>query len=181
MEKYVALLRGINISGKNKISMAELKLVFQKLGLLDVVTYINSGNVIFSSDTENKDDLIVKIKAAIMDNFKLDIPVTVVSKKELIDIIKNAPKWWGTNDKEIYDNTIFMISPTTVEEVYEAIGDPKLEYEKVDKYNNVIFWSANLKNFSKTKWSKIASSSVNNKVTIRNANTVKKLLEIIES
>jgi uncharacterized protein (DUF1697 family) len=180
MKKYIALLRGINISGKNKISMPSLKLAFEEIGFLDVITYINSGNVIFSSNIQDKNELIRKIEDIIVDKFKLDIPVTVLSAKELSDILKNAPKWWDTDNKEIYDNAIFVISPTSVEEVFAEVGDAKPEYEKVCNYGNVIFWSALLKSFSKTRWSKIASSSVNNKVTIRNANTIKKLLELVE-
>ncbi|WP_024622314.1 DUF1697 domain-containing protein [Metaclostridioides mangenotii] len=180
MEKYIALLRGVNVGGKNKISMPELKLAFEEIGFLDVITYINSGNVIFSSNTQDKSELIRKSESIIEDKFKLSIPVTVISAKELSDILKNAPVWWNTEDKEIYDNAIFVIPPTSVEEVFAVVGNAKPEYEKVDNYGNVIFWSASLKTFNKTRWSKTASSSVNKNVTIRNANTTKKLLELTE-
>ena len=180
MEKYIALLRGVNVGGKNKISMPELKLAFEEIGFLDVITYINSGNVIFSSNTQDKSELIRKSKSIIEDKFKLSVPVTVISAKELSDVLKNAPVWWNTEDKEIYDNAIFVIPPTSVAEVFAEVGKAKPEYEKVDSYGNVIFWSASLKTFNKTRWSKTASSSVNKDVTIRNANTTKKLLELTE-
>jgi uncharacterized protein (DUF1697 family) len=178
MEKYIALLRGVNVGGKNKISMPALRIAFEKIGFLDVITYINSGNVIFSSDIKNESELIRISESAIADTFSLSIPVTVVSAKALSDILKNAPDWWGTDNKEIYDNAIFVISPTSVEEVFIEVGAAKPEYEKVSSHANVIFWSASLKDFSKTRWSKIANSSVNNKVTIRNANTTRKLLKL---
>lgn len=180
MEKHIALLRGINVGGKNKISMPELKLAFEEIGFSDVMTYINSGNVIFSSDTQEKTKLIGEIEAIIEKRFRISIPVTVISAKELLDVLDNAPVWWNTDNKEIYDNAIFVISPTNVEEVFAEVGTAKEEYEKVDSYRNVIFWSASLKHFNKTRWSKIASSAVNNKVTIRNANTTRKLLELAE-
>lgn len=175
MAKYIALLRGINISGKNKISMPLLKLAFEQIGFLDVITYINSGNVIFSSDIQDKSELIKKCEAIIADRFMLDIPVTVVAATDLSDILTHAPQWWGI-DKDVINYGIFVISPTTVEEVFAAVGDVKPEYEKVAHHGNVIFWSAPLKTFSKARWSKIASSSVNNHVTIRNASTINKLL-----
>ena len=53
MKRYIAFLRGVNISGKNKVPMAELKKCFEKLGFGEVKTYLNSGNVIFSSDEDN--------------------------------------------------------------------------------------------------------------------------------
>lgn len=175
MEKYIALLRGINISGKNKISMPTLKSAFEELGFSEVVTYINSGNVVFSSHIQDEDELIRKCEAIITDKFMLNIPVTVVSANDLSETLKHAPAWWGI-DKESINYAIFLISPISIEEVFAAVGEAKPEYEKVAHHGRVIFWSAPLKTFSKTRWSKIASSSVNNNVTIRNANTVNKLL-----
>ena len=55
MKRYVALLRGVNISGKNKVPMAELKKVFEKIGFSEVKTYLNNGNVIFSCEEDNTD------------------------------------------------------------------------------------------------------------------------------
>lgn len=181
MNRYISLLRGINVSGKNKIPMPQLKITFEELGFSNVSTYINSGNVLFNSECTDKNELVIAIKKAIQDNFQLEIPVVVVTSEELQATFKNAPDWWNTDNKEVYHNTIFMVSPTTVEEVAKVMGEPKPEYEKIHFYNEVIFWSANLKNFSKTRWSKLASSSVNNKVTVRNANTVKKLIELAKT
>lgn len=177
MEKHIALLRGINISGKNKVSMPVLKTAFEEIGFLDVSTYINSGNVVFSSDIEDISELIRKCEAIIAKRFMLDIPVTIVSAKELADTLEHAPAWWGI-DKESVNYAIFLIAPITMEEVFAAVGEIKPEYEQIAHYGNVIFWTAPLKTFSKARWSKIASSSVNNNVTIRNANTAKKLLQM---
>lgn len=93
MEKYIALLRGINIGGRNKISMPILRDVFEEIGFLDVVTYINSGNVVFSSDIQDKGELIEKCELIIADKFMLNIPVTVVSAKDLWSALENAPEW----------------------------------------------------------------------------------------
>ncbi len=175
LEKYIALLRGINVGGKNKISMPLLRIAFEEIGFLDVVTYINSGNVIFSSDIQDKNELIRKCESLIADKLMLNIPVTIISANDLSETLNNAPEWWDI-DKESINYAIFVIPPASVEEVFAGVGEAKPEYEKVAHYDNVIFWSAPLKTFSKTRWSKIASSSVNNNVTIRNANTVNKLL-----
>ena len=83
MKRYIALLRGINISGKNKIAMSELKKCFIELGFSDVTTYLNSGNVIFSSTIDDKNMLSNKIKSMIKDRFDLDIPVFIVLQEEL--------------------------------------------------------------------------------------------------
>lgn len=87
-----------------------------------------------------------------------------------------SPSWWG-QDKDSKHNAIFIIPPTTVKEVFDEVGASKPEYEKVDHYDRVIFWSAPTKTFSRTRWSKVVSSSVYDNITIRNANTVKKLAQ----
>lgn len=95
MKRYTALLRGINISGKNKVPMAELKQGFEKLNYTEVKTYLNSGNVIFSSDEADTIKLTSQIEKMIKNQFSLDIPVFVISKEELEDILHHAPDWWG--------------------------------------------------------------------------------------
>lgn len=179
MKRYVALLRGINISGKNKISMPELKKGFEELGFAEVNTYLNSGNVIFSSDIDDENILSNEIASMIKDRFQLDIPIFIVLQETLKDLLNHAPDWWGDDNKEIYDNLIFIIPPLSFEEIYEEIGNPKAEYEKVQNYKNVIFWSFSRKDYQKTNWwSKTANSNISDKITIRTANTVRKIVGI---
>ena len=63
----------------------------------------------------------------IKSQFGLDVPVFVVSIELLKDILHNASKWWGNDNKEIYDNLIFIMPPATFFEVYNEIGEPKKE------------------------------------------------------
>lgn len=179
MKRYIALLRGINISGKNKIPMSELKKGFAELDFPEVATYLNSGNVIFLSAVDDKNVLSDKIKTMIKDRFDLDIPVYVVLQEELKELLNHAPDWWGDDNKEIYDNLIFIMPPLSYEEFYDEIGNPKEEYEKVHPYKNIVFWSFSRKDYQKTNWwSKTASSKVSDKITIRTANTVRKIVSI---
>lgn len=177
MRQYIAFLRGINISGRNKIAMPLLKEAFEKKGFSEVSTYINSGNVIFSSDNLEKIELIKLCEALIIDGFDLTIPVTIVAVDELAETLTHAPEWWG-HEKETIHYAIFMIPPMTAAEVFAAVGEIKPEYEQIASHDEVIFWSAPRKTFNKAHWAKIASSSVNNQVTIRNSNTIKKLLQM---
>ena len=176
--KYIALLRGINISGKNKIAMKELKQEFENLGYKEVITYLNSGNVVFASDIDDKTKIKNNIQIMIKDKFNLEIPVFIITSQELEELINHSPDWWGKENKEIYDNIIFIIPPTTYKEVFNTIGSPN-EYEKIQEYKNNIFWSFDLKNYRKSNWwSKTASTEISNSITIRTANTMKKILEI---
>ncbi len=177
--KYIALLRGINISGKNKISMSELKKVLEENKYQNVVTYLNSGNVIFESNINDEETIMQDIYNIVKDKFNLEIPIFIISALELEDILNNNPKWWGTDNKEIYDNLIFIIPPIKYEDVYNTIGEPKEDIEKIKEYNNSIFWSYDLKNYRKSNWwSKTASTNIKDNITIRTANTMRKILEI---
>ena len=176
MKRYIALLRGINISGKNKVPMAELKKGFEKLAFEEVKTYLNSGNVIFSSDEDDTKKFTKQIEVMINEQFDLDIPVFVISKEALEDILHHAPDWWCNDNKEIYDNLIFIMPPAKFSDVYHDIGEPKKELEKIADYNGVIFWSFSRKDYQKTNWwSKTANANISTKLTIRTANTIRKI------
>jgi uncharacterized protein (DUF1697 family) len=177
LKKYILLLRGINVGGKNKISMKELKELLDENGFRDVVTYINSGNIIFSSENSDVEFLKKNCEALILEKFKLDLSVMIISAEELIEAISNSPYWWDA-DKESKHNAIFIMPPITAEEVFEEVGSIKPEYEKISNFGRVIFWSAPLETFSKTRWSSVAGKSIYNSITIRNSNTVKKLTEL---
>lgn len=175
--KYIVLLRGINISGKNKISMNELKEELLKNNYTDVLTYLNSGNIILKSNKSEK-DISDDVNKIIMNKFNIDIPVYVIKLEELIDVLNNNPSWWGINNKDIYDNIIFIMSPTKVEEVIDVVGEPSENIDRIKVYKNVIFWSFDLKNYRKSNWwIKTSSASITNKITIRTGNTIKKLIK----
>lgn len=111
MRRYIALLRGVNISGKNKVPMAELKLGFESLGFSDVRTWLNSGNVVFSGEEMEPAALTGQIEGMIQRRFGLEIPVFVLPQEELADTLRHAPDWWGTEDPEVYDNLISSCRP----------------------------------------------------------------------
>ncbi|QRN85717.1 DUF1697 domain-containing protein [Clostridia bacterium] len=177
MKKYIAFLRGINVGGKNKISMSELKELFEQNGFQEVVTYINSGNIIFSSSNTDEEKLKEECERLISNKFQLNIPIFVISFHDLSTAFNNAPQWWG-KDTDSKHNAIFIIPPIGVDEVFSLVGAIKPEYEKVDQYKRVVFWSAPIKTLSRTRWSRIVGSSVYGNITIRNARTVKKILQL---
>jgi len=92
MQPYIAILRGINVSGHNKIPMLELKAMFEGLGYKSVVTYIQSGNVIFKT-AKAKDDTVIasKVEAAINRTFNYTVPVIIRSLQEMETAVTNNP------------------------------------------------------------------------------------------
>ncbi len=180
MKRYIALLRGINISGKNKVPMAELKKCLEALDFMDVKTWLNSGNVIFSSDETDMPKLTNRIERMIQREFGLDIPIFVILQEDLSDILRHAPDWWGTENKEIYDNLIFILPPATFPEIHHEIGAPKEGLEQIQEYQSAVFWSFSRKDYQKTNWwPKTARVEIGPKLTIRTANTVRKIVGIL--
>lgn len=179
MKKYTAFLRAVNVGGKNKIPMADLKKHFIELGFEDAVTYLNSGNVIFSSSLNDKAKITSKIEKMIQEKFNLEIQVLVIDAESLKEIMKARPDWWGTDD--FYANLILIFPGTTFEELYAKVGEPKDGLEKIQNYKNAVFWSFDRAKYQKTVWwSKTASAGINNLVTIRTVGTIEKIISLSE-
>lgn len=170
---YVALLRGINVGGRNKIDMKMLKQTFEGAGMHDVVTYINSGNIIFSSEETSRAGLSHILEKAIYNDFGLQIKVLIRSREEVTRINDTLPDTWK-NDKEMRSDVMFL---------WDEIDDPSLlENLKIRpgidtvKYTpGAILWSVDKKELSKSGLSKIAGTQIYIKVTVRNVNTVRKI------
>src|SRR5215212_357045 len=97
MNTYVILIRGINVGGKNKVSMTGLKKCLEELRFSKVSTYIASGNVIVASD-KPPHAIQAQIEKALPEHFKLDseiIRVLVLTRNQLQAVIENKPKGFG--------------------------------------------------------------------------------------
>lgn len=175
--KYIALLRGINVGGNSKVPMSELRGCFEELGFTNIQTYINSGNVIFEAEKTDMAALVLRCEAAIEQHFGFHVICAVITAAELQSAVADAPAWWDKNPAD-KNNALFVIAPATAEQIMQEVGAAKPEYEKVEAYGPIIFWTAPLKTFSRTRYSNIVGSKVYQSITIRNANTTKKLAEL---
>ena len=178
MSVYIALLRGVNVGGNNTVSMPQLKETFQEAGFTDVQTYINSGNVLFLSNS-NSQDVQAVCESLVFNRFGLQTSVAVITAAELADALAHAPKWWGMPNG-CKHNAIFVIAPASASEVCAEVGEIKPAYENVAYYGKLIFWSAPMETFSRTRWSKVSKSKTYQSITIRNSNTAFKLMQLAE-
>jgi uncharacterized protein (DUF1697 family) len=175
---YIALLRGINVGGKNKVPMAELKEAYHQAGFADVRTYINSGNVIFASDLDEP-AAQAACESLIHERFGLEIAVVCLSAAELTDAVAHAPDWWGSAPDTAH-NAIVVIPPMTAEEACASTEPTRPEYEQVACHGKLIFWSAPRVTFLRTRWAKVsANKAVYAAITIRTANPTLKLAELV--
>jgi uncharacterized protein (DUF1697 family) len=177
VEKYIAFLRGINVGGHNKVSMSELKRHLQQKDFHEVVTYINSGNILFSSALNDTSDLRVKVEAIILEAFELKISVMILSLDDLSTALSHAPIWWDV-DETAKHNAIFVLQSADVLAVYREICDLKLASEQVELFGNVIFWSVPIEDYSAASLSKVVRAKTLEKITVRNAKTTKKMLTL---
>jgi len=139
-----------------------------------VFTYINSGNVLFDSSLDAS-SIQSACMSLIESGFGLKIAVGIISAAELRDAITHSPDWWNS-DPESKHNAIFVIPPMTAWEICVRIGEVKPEYEKIAYHGKVIFWSAPIAAFSRTRLTKIVhNKTINDGITVRNANTALKL------
>lgn len=175
--KYVALLRGINVGGKNKIDMKLLKQTFENIGLENVRTYINSGNIIFSASSSPTEVLASKLEAAIEKDFGLTIRVLVRDEKNIQNVCKHLPSDW-TNDASTKCDVMFLWDNYDSKEVLESLTI-KPGIDDVKYVAGAILWRVEKRNVTKSGMMKLIGSDLYKHMTIRNCNTVRKLHELI--
>lgn len=129
MTSYVALLRGINVSGQNSIRMPELQHSFSGLGFKDVRTYLQSGNVVFSAGQSDEGSHAVAIQAQIAHDFGHVIPVLVMSAKELDEIANSNPLWPKTGGVENLFHCTFLFQPVSPSS-FRALKFPAADGER---------------------------------------------------
>jgi len=178
-EKYIALLRGINVGGKRKLLMADLKALFSKLGFSNIITYIQSGNVVFESDKDEKNiKLASQIETAIQEHFKLDVPVMIKKTNEWKQIISDNP---FLNDKNIGIERLHLtlLDGIPEQDQIDDLKQIKLDSEQFEVIGQEVFLCCKDKFSSKSKMTNtLFEKKFKCKSTSRNWKTVMKLSEL---
>src|SRR5690625_540826 len=174
---YVALLRGINVGGKNKISMKELKKSFERVGMEAVTTYINSGNIIFETSNQNETEIIAMLEEVIFEDFSLEIKVLLRTIKDLTAIIEALPSHWK-NDKDMKSDVLFLWDEVNDEKILNELV-PKSDIDTVLYVPGAILWAVDRTNVTKSGLMRLASKDLYKKMTIRNVNSTRKIYSIM--
>ena len=175
---FVALLRGVNVGGNNMISMSSLKKSFETLGFTDVVTYINSGNIIFKSKQTDARKLEKKIEQVLSKDYQLDSRVVVRTFAEMEKIVESLPQTW-TGDSRWRYNVIFLRHSIDSEDILREL-EVKQDIEEVVYCPGALFWSALVSDLNRTNMLKLSSRKMYQDMTIRNQNTTRKLYELMK-
>jgi uncharacterized protein (DUF1697 family) len=180
MNTYVILLRGLNVGGKNIVSMVALKSCLEELGFVNVSTYIASGNVILESDMPAA-EVKAQIEAALNKSFKLDselIKVLVLSRQQLQAVIDNKPEGFGDQPEKYHSDAIFLMGIDAAQAM--PVFNPREGVDKVWPGDGVIYSQRLSAKRTKSRLSKIVASPLYKSMTIRSWNTTIKLLDILK-
>lgn len=178
MTRYLALLRGINVGGNNIIKMSDLKACFESLGFGDVATYIQSGNVLFTSDESNKTNLTERIELKLSESFDYKSKIVLVTQQQLEMVMKGMPEGFGLAPDEYRYDVIFLKEPLTP---VEAMKSFRLREGVDNAYqgDDVIYITRLISKAGQSYMNKIISLPIYKNMTIRNWNTTTKLCSLI--
>lgn len=178
--RYVALLRGINVGGNNLIKMLDLRSSFASMGFSEVATYIASGNVVFASKQKNKAKLTALIEKALSEAFSYESRVVLISGSELERVVAQAPKDFGKDPDEYRYDVLFVREPFTTAEAFTAITvTPGVD--TADAGDHAIYFRRLISKSAQSNLNKLPQRAAFKNITVRNWNTTMKLLGMIRS
>jgi uncharacterized protein (DUF1697 family) len=177
-KQYVALLRGINVGGRNKVAMADLRATFEDGGFEAVSTYIQSGNVLFRSDTPAK-SLEADIERLLERRFGVPLVVVVRSHAQLRKVVNKAPPGFGVSPDQYHSDAVFLKAPLTAK---QAMGVVELR-DGVDQAwpgEGVVYFARLSARRVQSKMSRIVGTPEYKQMTIRGWTTTTKLLDLLD-
>ena len=175
---FVALLRGINVGGNNMINMRALKESFENSGFTHVSTYINSGNVIFTTKEVDPRKLEKKVETVLAKDFQLDGKVVVRSLSEMAALVKSLPSTW-TGDSSYKYNVMFLRHTIDSEKILDEMPI-RPETEALEYRPGTLLWAAQASQLNQTSMVKLSSRKIFQDMTVRNLNTTRKLYELMK-
>ena len=173
---YVAFLRGVNVGGKGIVSMAAIKDAVAALGLSDVRTYINSGNVIFSTGASNAQKLTGRIEKALEEHTGMAVKLLVMDHKTLKKMVDAIPPSW-VDDKTMRTYVLLLWRELDDRTILDRLpikpGVDELRYVP-----GAVIWRVDRENVGRSQMNRLVGTPQYKKITIRSANTMRKLNEL---
>lgn len=180
MTRYASLVRGINVGGKNKVVMAELRQELTELGMEKVETYINSGNIFFTS-TAPKAQLVEKLEAFFGVHYPFIQSFSLLSQEDYEAEVENLPDWW--NEDLARKDVLFYTEGLDVDQVIATVESLELKDEVLHFGKRGIFWGKfSEESYSKTAYHKyLLKMPFYRYITIRNAKTFDKIGQMLKN
>ena len=173
---YVAFLRGVNVGGKGIVSMATIREALVALGLSEVRTYINSGNVIFSTRASGAQQLTARVEKALEEHTGMAIKMIVMDHKTLKKMVDAIPRNW-VDDKTMRTYVLLLWKELDDRRILDSLpikpGVDELRYTP-----GAVIWRVDRENVGRSHMNRIVGTPLYKKVTIRSAKTMRKLNEL---
>lgn len=170
-QSYVALLRGVNVGGNNKVPMADLRALATGLGWQDVRSYIASGNLVFRAGAG---DHAAALRAAMVDQMGVDVPVFVIRGDELRAVEASCP---FAPDDPRHVHGFFSDAPAVID--HDVVAQYRVPSEEVAQRGNVI-WLHTPEGFGTSKLAGKWTRAITGDVTGRNLRTIRTLVEMLD-
>ena len=180
MHTYVLLIRGINVGGKSKVPMAELKQCLHEIGFHDALTYIQSGNAIVRSELDAA-AVSQRVEAMLAEKFELahtSTKVLALTGAQLQAVVDSKPPGFGDDPQMYYSDAIFLIDVDVADAM--LVFSPREGVDAVWPGNGVIYSQRLGAQRTKSRLSKIVASSLYKSMTIRSWSTITKLLALVK-
>lgn len=174
---YVALLRGVNVGGRNIMSMPALKECCEQAGLNHVRTYSQSGNVIFDSDDRGGARLSRRLERAVARRLA-GVRIVLISHAQLKAIVANAPAGWDRGT-DLRRNIAFLYAGTTPKQVLKQI-EAKPGVDTVEAGKAVVYMATAMSDVQKSGLRKLVGTPVYRDLTIRTYGTCRRILALME-
>ena len=175
--RHLALLRGINVGGKNLVKMADLREAFESMGFADVATYIASGNVLFGAPRQKREEMAARIESELTRRFGIELKVVLLTQAQLKAVVQGAPRGFG-GDSHLCD-VVFVRKPLTVKKAFGLI-ETREGVDRAWSGKGVIYFSRLAAKASSSRLNKVASLPEYKNMTIRSWSTTTKLLPLME-
>lgn len=177
MKTYIALLRGINVGGHNKVPMAELRELLTKSGLENVKSYIQTGNIFFKSPLDDISAQESKIKTLILGHFGFEVSVLVRTRVQIQTILNNCP----FSEEKKANSYFAMLSHNPDFELVNKAKEKTYENEEYDIINDAIYFYC-AKGYGNAKFNlSFFERKLKVNATARNYKTMLKLLSLSEN
>ena len=179
MQKYICLLRGINVGGNRKMKMADLRTRLSELGLENVKTYIQSGNVSFETNENDYQKLEDQISKMIESEFGFDVPVMVRQMEELKEIFENCPYLEDEDDLRMIHVAFLSEAPTKT--AFAVLNIEEYSPDKAQLFKRAIYIHYPKGSHGSKLSGNMLEKKLGLKVTARNWKTVIKLMDMLKS
>lgn len=175
---YLALIRGINVGGKNLIKMADLREALEGRGFADVATYIQSGNVLFSALRQRREALAADLESQLSDAFGMGLKVVLLTEAQLRRVVEEAPADFGS--ETLRCDVLFIRKPLTAKRAF-AVAETREGVDTSHLGPGVVYFSRLAARASGSRLSKLVALPEYQNMTIRSWSTTTKLLGVMDA